>query len=172
MPCGRRADPTSADHQVPVFNIRKSLVLVLTAVSAASAAGCGEDASQTADKPTASTPPAATSTPAASTPKEPAAKPTVDPAIARDKRRGKSLLKSYGADGRSRWLIKSVTVEGGAVTVKTGLFPKSDNEPQFTGACSTFMDWEDWMESIEVLGSDGEPHATWQKGDAFCNVSV
>ena len=150
------------------------LALVLSVAAVLTAAGCGGDTTQV--QKTGSETPVAPSSPEKSSPTEsPVSRTSTaqpDAGKARDRKRAKEFLKDYGADGRSRWLIKSVSVEGGAVTVKTGLYPKADNEPQFTGACSSLMDWEDWMSSLEVLGSDGLPHATWREGDAFCKVSV
>lgn len=162
------------------MNMRSHPLALLAAITAFAVGGCGEEepsAQKPADPTPAPTTPVASS-PAASTPPavaeedKPAAEPKPDPTVARDKRRAKQFLKDYGADGRKRWLIKSVTVEDGAITVKTGLFPKASNEPKFTGACSALMDWEDWMTSLEVLGSDGAPHATWTKGDDFCDIDV
>lgn len=171
--CGRIAGVKTRLHP---------LVSLLAVAAALGLAGCGEE-EPTAQQPAASSPastpaPAAAAATATTAPveepeaEEPEAEPAPDPTIARDKRRAKKFLKDYGADARSRWRIKSVTVEDGAVTVKTSLFPKASNEPQFTGACSALMDWEDWMTSLEVLGSDGSPHATWADGDVFCDVNV
>lgn len=89
---------------------------------------------------------------------------------ARDVARAAAVRRAYGADARDRWQIRKIEVDGGDVRVTTALFPKSSNEPAFTGACVAMIDYFGWMNSIMVEGSDGTAHATWSAGDQSCQT--
>lgn len=81
------------------------------------------------------------------------------------------LMRSYRTmHAVDRWAITGVSVHGGDVTVHTDLYPKASNKPYFTGACTTLMDWASWVQTVTVEGQDGVGHASWVKGDAFCQT--
>ena len=70
------------------------------------------------------------------------------------------------AGTRDQWSVIGVTAHGGAVSVHTDLAP--GNGAAFTGACTQLAGQEPWIDTIEVVGTDGAAHASWAKGDSAC----
>lgn len=88
-----------------------------------------------------------------------------------DRARAAELLSFYRDSGQAeQWSIESVKVDGGDVTVVTGLAPDASKEAEFEEPCATLVGIYSWIESIAVEGSDGEDHVSWAKGDAGCEV--
>jgi hypothetical protein len=70
-----------------------------------------------------------------------------------------SMLKVYS--------VRAITVDSGAITIATDLYPKDDNENEFAGVCNQVIAGygATWVKSIEVFGQDGEVHGAWTDED-------
>jgi hypothetical protein len=92
-----------------------------------------------------------------------------------DRERARAVMALYQAfpdvSVIDAWAIRSVTVSGGDVTVHTDLWPKSENRPQFLGACTELRDAFPWIESVAVEGVDDLAHATWVQGALVCSIA-
>jgi hypothetical protein len=161
----------------------RSLAGVLsTVVLSVAAAGCGSSDSTDAASPAADS--AASSSSSATAEDDAAAKTAARRQAARDRGRARkltrwfrvqkmtpsdlyvmgveapeSLLKVYG--------ISSIHVTGSKVTIKTDMYPKSDNKNEFAGACNQVVSGygASWAKHIEVIGQDGVGHGSWDDTD-------
>ena len=127
-------------------------------------AGCGETTSTTTTD---------TSLPSASpTTDQPETtdRPSTGRPTSSERAAARSLMRVYRTSGPTSraWLVRSVKVRDGEVTVRTRLFPKASNRRRFVGACMAAWQLVDGAERVEVLGSDGVPHASWEHGDTTC----
>lgn len=149
--------------------------VLAVAVASAVLAGCGDD------ETTSDNPPDDEQTPAATATATPTSPPVAsdddgddaaeDAADAQDDRREAALLAYFtGIGGKDRWSITEIDVDGGRVSVDTELFPKASSKPGFMGACTSLIDYEPWIERIEVEGQDDLTHAAWSKGDVACQT--
>lgn len=60
--------------------------------------------------------------------------------------------------------IRSIDVADGRVTIKTDLYPKSENADLFRGACSQVASTFSWTSWISVVGPDDLTHASGRPG--------
>ena len=91
---------------------------------------------------------------------------------AQDRARAARILGDYRDTGQAeQWSIESVKVDGGAVTIETGLEATTENEASFEEPCATLVGIYPWIESIAVEGKDGKAHVSWGTGDVGCEIS-
>ncbi len=70
-----------------------------------------------------------------------------------------SMTKVYG--------IQTIRVKGSTVTIRTDMYPKSDNKNEFAGACNQVISGygASWAKHIEVIGQDDARHGQWDDTD-------
>jgi hypothetical protein len=152
-----------------------ALALIVTAT------GCGTTTSTDTDSPvTASSSPTITTSAA----DKAAVKAAAKRQGARDRTRARKLISWFGeqkmtpsdlyvmgVDAPESFLkvygISSFRVRSSKVTIKTDMYPKSDNEDEFAGACNQVVSGysASWVRHIEVLGQDGAVHGSWDDTD-------
>jgi hypothetical protein len=98
---------------------------------------------------------------------------TTDRPTSFERAAARRLMRIYRTSGPTSraWLVRSVRVQDGEVTVRTRLFPKATNRRRFIGACMAAWQLVDGAERVTVLGSDGVPYALWHDGDTTCTTA-
>jgi hypothetical protein len=89
----------------------------------------------------------------------------------RDGTRAEGLTRFLHDSGLDEHLsVKDVRVDGGDVTVATGIEPKVANEDDLIAPCQTLVGIEPWIESVTVEASDGESHVYWDRERSGCDT--
>ena len=92
-------------------------------------------------------------------------------APSRDQARAEQLTRFLSESGLDEQLsVTAVRVDGGAVTVETGLAPTRSNEADLIAPCMTLVGLEPWIDSVAVEADDGARHVHWDKDKSGCDT--